>query len=390
MLKKTAIILFIQSLAVTSVCQHRITLQGYLNDMHSIYYFEGPGWLWENQVHNRMNMNLYPTDWLKLSLQGRTRFILGNTYTKFPGYGATMGKDAGWLDLTCTSDGSYSEALGYLLTSTLDRGFAEFTFGDFVGTIGRQRINWGQTFVWNPNDIFNAYSYFDIDYPERPGSDAIRLQYYTGIASNIELAVKTDSTDKVTAAGYFRFNTAGYDFQIIGGLLSEEDLIVGAGWSGNISYISFRGELSYFRNLDNFTDSAGNLLASVGLDYTFSNSLSIRSEILYSGFARDTEISNFIQILSADMNVKSIGFTEWSLFGSISYPFTPILNFSAAGMYYPAWKGFYLGPSLDISISNNLNASLIMQSFSAEMKDFAGNYSRENTFVGYARLKWNF
>ena len=39
----------------------------------------------------------------------------------------------------------------------------------FIATAGRQRINWGQTFVWNVNDVFNAYSYFDFDYKERPG-----------------------------------------------------------------------------------------------------------------------------------------------------------------------------------------------------------------------------
>jgi hypothetical protein len=301
-----------------------------------------------------------------------------------------IGRDAGWMDMTVSTDGTYNTTTGYVFTSMLDRAYGEFSIGDFVGTIGRQRINWGQTFVWNPNDIFNAYSYFDVDYPERPGSDAIRLQYYTGITSNLELAAKLDSAGKVTAAGYFRFNTFGYDFQVIGGVLTGEDLVLGTGWSGNIVNTSFRGEASYFRSLEHFADSAGNLLFSVGADHTFGNSLWLQTEILYSAFAKDLQIYNFMQLFGTDMNIKRIGFTEWSLFASLSYPINPLLNASLAGMYYPAWKGFFLGPSVDLSLGNNLKTSMIFQGFSAELEDLPGNTSRQNTFIGYLRIKWSF
>ena len=43
--------------------------------------------------------------------------------------------------------------------------------------IGRQRINWGTTTIWNPNDIFNAYNFLDFDYEERPGMDGGKFQY---------------------------------------------------------------------------------------------------------------------------------------------------------------------------------------------------------------------
>ncbi|MCF8224720.1 MAG: hypothetical protein K9J30_02450 [Bacteroidales bacterium] len=370
--------------------QSFVSINGYINDMQSVYHVDQIGWLWENQVHNRLNINVYPALWLNLSFQGRTRFQQNNLYGQFPGYTNNLGLDPGWFDLTWSFDDAYNNNAGYIFTTSLDRAYAEFSFGDFVGTVGRQRINWGQTFVWNPNDIFNSYSYFDVDYPERPGSDAIRLQYYTGMASNIELAVKLDSSGSLTTAGYFRFNTRGYDFQFIGGVLSAEDLVLGAGWSGNIQNVSFRGETTYFRDLENFADTAGNFMVSVGLDYTFSNSLWLRGELLYSGFADKFDIYSLTHILAADMNVKNLGFTEWSLFSSISYPVNPLFNISVAGIYYPEWKGFYLGPSFDYSLANNLSASLIFQGFSAKLEDPLGNTARENTFIGYARIKWSF
>lgn len=386
---------FIPSIAIlafslSGYAQPDASLSGYLSDMQTLYHMEETGWLWENQVHNRLNLDLYPAGWLKISLQARTRFIQGNTYSNFPGYADMFGKDAGWMDMTLSADGTYNNTTGYVFTSMLDRAYAEFSFGDFVGTVGRQRINWGQTFVWNPNDIFNAYSYFDVDYPERPGSDAIRLQYYTGIASNIELAAKLDSAGKVTAAGYFRFNTFGYDFQLIGGVLAGEDLVLGTGWSGNIVNTSFRGEASYFRNLEHFADTAGHLLFSVGADHTFGNSLWLQTEMLYSAFAKDMQIYNFMQLFGTDMNIKRIGFTEWSLFASLSYPINPLLNASLAGMYFPDWKGFFLGPSVDLSLGNNLKTSMIFQGFSAALEDLQGNTERQNTFIGYLRIKWSF
>jgi hypothetical protein len=389
-MKKLLIYLCLIFVVISGHAQEKISIDGYLNDMQAVYHIEDVGWLWENQVHNRLNLNIYPVDWLKISIQGRTRFLQGNMNSIFPGYGESIGKDAGWIDATFATDGTYNDDLGYVFTSMLDRAYAEFTFGNFVGTVGRQRINWGQTFAWNPNDIFNSYSYFDVDYPERPGADAIRLQYYTGMASNIEVAVKIDSANRITAAGFFRFNAGGYDFQILGGILSEEDLVIGTGWSGSIGSVSFRGEGSYFHDIDNFKDTTGIVLATMGLDYTFSNSLLIQGEVLYSSFAKNRNIYNLMQVFSSDMSVKNLGFTEWSVFASLSYPITPLLSGSLAAMYYPEWKGFYLGPSFDISAKDNLAISIIFQGFSVELEDPFGDLNRQNTFIGYAKLKWSF
>ena len=81
----------------------------------------------------------------------------------------------------------------FFLNTTIDRLWVDFNYGKLQVRAGRQRINWGQTLIWNPNDIFNAYSFFDFDYIERPGSDAVRVQYYPGSSSSVEAAVKVNS-----------------------------------------------------------------------------------------------------------------------------------------------------------------------------------------------------
>ena len=369
--------------------QEKVAFSGYLSNMSTVYRIPDH-WLWENNLHNRLNLDLYPTDWFSASVQLRNRFIAGNTIRKLPGYAESVGGDQGWMDMSRAHDGNLGDSTGYVLSSMVDRLWMQFSFGNLEIKAGRQRINWGQTFVWNPNDIFNSYSYFEVDYPERPGSDALRVSYYTGNASALELAAKIDSANRVTAAAYFRFNTHGFDIQLLGGVYQEEDLILGTGWSGNIGPTAFRGELSYFRGLDQFKDTTGYLMSSLGFDYTFSNSLMIQVEGLYSGFAKEMDVNSFLQFYSGNLDVKNLGFTPWSFFANISYPLTPLLNGSFATIWYPQWKGAYLGPSLDLSLKNNFVLSLILQYFTAEFEDPSGAVKREHNTFGFFRFKWSF
>ena len=376
-------------IAGSTMAQEKISLSGYLSDMSTAYHVPDQ-WLWENSMHNRLNLLVYPTDWLSGTIQVRSRFITGNTIKKFPGYSEGLAGDLGLVDMTVVTDGDLGDSAGYVLTSAIDRLWLQFAFGNLEITAGRQRINWGQTIIWNPNDIFNNYSYFEVDYPERPGRDAIRLQYYTGNASVIELAAKIDSAQRITAAGYFRFNTLGFDIQMLGGVYQEEDLFLGTGWSGNLGPTAFRGEFSYFRDLDNFKDTTGHVMTSIGFDYTFSNSLWLQVEGLYSSFAKDLDVYSFLQFYSGTLDVKNLGFTEWSFFSSLSYPISPLLNGGFAAIYYPAWKGAYLGPSLDLSLNSNFDLSLILQHFTAEFDNPLGGASRENNTFGFLRFKWSF
>lgn len=389
-MKKPALFILLFLLSIASIhAQKKLTMVGYLSDMQSLYKMEN-SWLWENNLQDRFNLMYYPNDWLTGNLQFRSRVITGNTLGKIPGYSDILGNDPGWLDMTFFSNGNLGDSAGYALVSTLDRLWLQFSFDRLEIKLGRQRINWGQTFVWNPNDIFNSYSYFEVDYPERPGSDALRMQYYTGDASTIELAAKIDSSNRVTAAAYFRFNTLAYDIQLLAGVYQEEDLVLGAGWSGNIGPVSFRGEMSYFRDLDHFSDTAGYLMSSAGFDYTFSNSLMIQVEGLYSAFAKEMDLYSFLQFYSGNLDVKNLGFTDWSLFANFSYPITPLITGSFATIWYPELKGTYLGPSFDLSLNNNLELSLILQYFTAEFDNPLGGTSRENNTFGFLRLKWSF
>ena len=269
----------------------KFSINGYISNMQSVMFTEADGeWLSDNLIHNRINLNWYPNTHLTASLQFRNRFMYGQTIELFPGYAESIDNENSFFDLSLNILNEKS----FFLNSTIDRAYLQYTRGSFVATAGRQRINWGQSFVWNPNDIFNVQNYFDFDYIEKPGSDALRFQYYTGYASGAEVAAKLDGNDKVTAAGYYRFNKWNYDFQFLGGVFAESDYVAGAGWSGSVKGAGFRGETSYFRPVKNFADTSGIFYLDLSGDYTFRNSLYIQVEGLYAALPVHFDFNDFL------------------------------------------------------------------------------------------------
>lgn len=356
---------------------------GYLTGMQSqIFENVDERWYSDNLIHNRLNLFWYPYKQLEISLQARNRLLYGNLQQFVPNYAKRATQDQGLFDLSHNFANEYS----YVLNSTLDRAFINYTAGQFEVTAGRQRINWGQNFVWNPNDVFNAYSFFEVDYPERPGSDAIRLQYYTGFASAVEIAAKLDHDERLTASALWRFNQWEYDFQLLGGIYQDDEAFIGAGWSGAIKNAGFRGETSYFQPRNNWQDTSGTFVIATGIDYMFSNSLYVQAEALYNEMPDNNQLSSFMSSMEQEFSAKRLLFTEYAFLMQASYPINPLWKVTLATMFFPDIEGYFLGPSIDYSASNNLDLSLIFQRFSGQ---FAGNLTSKQNLV-YFRVKWNY
>ena len=361
--------------------------KGYLSNMQSAM-FEDPkeDWIIDGLFHNRLNFFWYGGEHFNASIQFRNRFMYGETLKLVPGYIDNLAKEDGLFDLSFNLLSGES----YVLNSAIDRIWFQYTTEGFSATVGRQRINWGQTFVWNVNDVFNTYSYFDFDYEERPGSDAVRLQFYPNYTSTIETAVKIDSAHRITAAAMYRFNVFSYDIQLLAGILSEEDYLGGIGWSGNIGGAGFRGEATYFHPKQNFSDTSGMFMGSVGLDYTFPNTLMLQGEYLYSSNPY-TSSFGFIDYYGGPLTVKQLAFTEHTLFASGSYQITPLFFASLSVMYFPKMKGYFIGPNLSYNILSNLDLAFFLQYFNvAQESIISGNKSRQSITLWFLRLKWSF
>ena len=387
-MRKLIIITVLFILALTSKSQEPIfknmTLNGYVKYMNTAMFNEVDSvWLVDNMIHNRLNFRWYMNDNLTLAVEARNRFIYGDLNKMIPGYADMIEQDNGLLGFLTTN---LVEEKSFLFNTSIDRAYVEYNKNSFVVTLGRQRINWGQSFAWNPNDIFNVYSFFDFDYEERPGSDALRLQYYTGFTSVAEIAVKIDKDHNITAAGLYRFNKWGYDLQFMGGVSDTTDYVLGAGWSGNIKNAGFNGEISYFHPQENFSDTTGIVLFSAGINYMFDNSLYVQLEGIYNGYFDKLNINSFNDLYFMPMSVKTMSYSEFSWFGQMSYPIHPLVNATLAAMYFPSLgNGYFLMPSIAYSASDNFECSLYGQRFEGKF----GGQNDKMTLL-FLRFRYSF
>lgn len=375
-------------ISLFSQAQESWMMKGYVKGLSAMQTLGEEGEVaLENTLHNRFDVNWYMSDKFTFTIGMRNRIIVGNNVTLIPGYADYIARDNGYADLSWL----WAETDSWIGVTQLDRLMLDYTTGNLQITLGRQRINWGQTFVWNPNDLFNTYSYFDFDYEERPGSDALRIQYYLGMSSKLELSTSLNSDNKLTTVGLYRFNTRGYDLQFLGGIYTETDYVLGGGWSGSIKGGGFSGEISYFYPMDREEDPDAEVTATIHYDYTFKSSLNLQFEALYNGFGQEDLASGIGDVVFQDLSPKNLFPTQLALFGSGAFDVTPLFRVMLAGIYGPEGNFYYVGPTLIYSLSNTMELTGVGQFYSSdEVFDEDGEPLITAGAALFVRFKWSF
>jgi hypothetical protein len=357
-----------------------LKMHGYLNSLQSAMFdsLSGPV-LYDNLFHNRLNFTGYFGKQISASVELRNRLFTGAMIKAMEGYPEMVENDDGLADLSW----NWVKKSSFFLNTTIDRLNLDFNLKNLQITVGRQRINWGQTFVWNPNDIFNAYSFFDFDYLERPGSDAIRLQYYPTFTSALEFAIKSDSDSDITAAGLYRFSRWGYDIQFLAGYFNGADFIAGAGWSGSIGSISFRGESSWFQPITDNDNKRSVFVFTSGIDKVFKKNSMLQIQGMYCN--NPLKLNSLSGFYFGDLSAKTLAFSKLTAFGQFTWVINPLMKIGTSAMWFPDLKGFFTGPVFDFSMSEKVDFSAWLQHFEATM---GGTKQRFNQ--GTVRIKYSF
>jgi hypothetical protein len=355
-------------------------MRGYIKSLQSAVFTDNPDSLSAgNIIHNRLNFK-YNSSSFEAALELRTRLLYGENLRSFPGIGDTLDKDKGYFDLTAV----WLNKKSVIGITEIDRAWLMYKSKNLEIKLGRQRVNWGISLIWNPNDIFNTYNFYELDYDERPGSDAVTARYYTGLISNIELAVKPgESKNENVIAAKYLFNRWSYDFQLLSGIYYD-DLVFGAGWAGNIYDAGFKGEISYFtpRKNDNLKDA---LSASAAFDYSFQGGLYLGFALLYTSLAENN--SGAIRNISyLRLSPKMLSESKWSLLTQAVYSFSPILSGNISLSYFPGTESVIIYPALQYSISDEWGADLIAQSLFGKQQ---GTFKAINHNI-VLRVAWSF
>ncbi len=381
MSRLTAILTALVLLACpVGLCAQGVQIRGYLKELPAV----APNDTWQditldNLLHQRTNLTAFLTPEWTAALELRTRLFVGETVRDTPNFADLMKYGDDWVDLSVSA-----HERAFLLQMIVDRLWLDYERDRWQIRLGRQRINWGMNLVWNPHDIFNTYSFFDFDYEERPGADGIRAQFYVGPTSKIEAALKlARNPDDIVAAGLWRFNRYGYDFQLIGGRYAGRQVVLGGGWAGQIGGGGFRGEACYYAPIRN-DDGEPYWVAAISADYTLANSLYFHAEGLYNQHGATGKAR--VNTISQAPPANQLSAARHSVFSEVGYQLSPLLRGTLAGIFNPHDRSGFLGPSLAWSMKTNWDLLLLAQVYQGRKGTEFGDLGR----LLFIRLKWSF
>lgn len=334
------------------------TLAGYVKNMQTLLLLNNgasDSLLLSNLVHWRLNADWQLSDKWKLEGGLRTRIFSGDLVRADPQFAKNLDRgNNSFVNLSAV----WIEGRSNVIHSTIDRAYAEYNQGNWEMRIGRQRINWGINSVWNPNDVFNAFSFTDFDYEERPGTDAVRLKYYTGFASSLEVAANAFSHwNDAVVAGMWKFNRWSYDFQLLTGWV-RQDWVIGGGWAGNIKNAGFKGETAWFLPLKN--KGKKSFAATLAVDYSFANGLYVNSGLLYN--SQGTTNEGVEGLFSFELSAKNLYPYRSAVFLQAGSAITPLITSNLSLIYSPVKAhAMFLNPAISISVNDNWGLDLVGQ-----------------------------
>lgn len=354
--------------------QSSFAQQGYLSNISSFTFNSDliqdigiPNNYADQQLQLRLNNKYYYNNHIRLKLDIRNRLFSGYQWQTFSEQITSKTKDDN-LSFYSIQTGSFA------LHHHIDRLYFEWEKNKLNIRIGRQRVNWGIQNFWNPHDLFNQSNFFDFDYPEKPGNDLIRLQYFHKLNSSIELAINEE-----VQAMLYKFNYVNYDFQIITAKYSD-DYVAGLGWAGQIKNIGFKGEFASFINQ---FDAKNTFTGGVNLDYSFKSGLYISAGYLFNSNTSEFVMLNFTEFNSS---AKSAMPFKHNYLYQLNYSLHPLVLLSTSVIHDGDFKFAFLSPQLSYSLFESVDLSLSYQTYWAEV---FSSFEELNKIL-YTRLQWSF
>ncbi len=385
------------------------TINGYVKDLRAAFLFDGfDAMTIENRVHNRLNFKWYPNDEITVGIGMRNQLIYGE-FPKF--YNQLIQENLALIEILNEADIAFSIPLTYgeslkpnenllplagtmidesavVLNTHIDRFWLDWYKDKWQVRVGRQRINWSKNWVWNPNDLFNTYSFIEFDYEERPGSDAIKVAYFPENNAEIEFVFNPHKRFKEESIYGMRYtwNKWNYDFQTIASYYKEQ-LAFGGGFAGNIKDAGLKGELTYFVPIQE-QDTLQGLVASLGVDYSFQNGLLLQAEGLYNHFGTTDSDLLSSGFSGQSLSPQNLWTHRWAIFTTVSYPINPLIQGSISSIFNPEDQSFFILPGVTFSASQDIDIYILGQITQKQALGFPFN----KNFHGLinTRLKWSF
>jgi len=338
----------------------------------------------DHLLHQRFNFEYRFDHGLRFNASMRNRVFVGDSLDN-PHFGNFVAFDNGYMDLSK----NVKESDSVVINSQLDRLFLDWQGEQWRARVGRFRINWAMNTIWNPNDLFNAYSIYDFDYAEKQGSDALMIGRKLGFADGAEWVVNPNQDGELNsyAARYYG-NSRGWDYQFVAGK-SHLDNVLGIGFATDWQGAGVRGELTWFSPRKDWYKGAPqekNTVASLETDYSFGGKRSWLARAAWLYIENPTNVANAQLYLSLPLNAKTLSFTHNTVYLDVSFDFSALNRMTISTSYYQD-ESYFIGLSNAYSLANDWQILMVLQRFDGGGSSLFGQTA--STLL-YANIKWSF
>jgi hypothetical protein len=253
-----------------------------------------------------------------------------------------------WWDLNWTvGDGDH-----FVVRHRLDRAAVTVQSGPLEATVGRQAISWASTLFLTPADPFSPFDPTDPFREYRAGIDALRIRWYTGAFSDIDLVVRPTrgfQGDQMTALLRAKTNWRGWDLSAWGGALFDRGAAA-IQMVGSLGAWALRSELSV-----RYEESGRVVRTAVGVDRRLlveGKELYVVLEYQHDGFgARDGGLPLTLSSMAAARGELQV-FSANSLAGQATYTLHPLLGIDMLALWSLSDGSLLLGPGLSWSATS--------------------------------------
>ena len=135
----------------TSASPKKIIINGYIKDLQTLTFNKNfKDLVSGNLIHNRFNIKWKPSEKITIAAEFRNRFFWGEEVKQTPDFSSQIKNENEKVNLQVI----WIDNGSMVLHTNTERLYFDYRDEKINFRVGRQRINWGLTTTWNPNDIF--------------------------------------------------------------------------------------------------------------------------------------------------------------------------------------------------------------------------------------------
>ncbi len=229
-----------------------------------------------------------------------------------------------------------------------DRYYLKVSKPRYSFTFGKQRIAWGTGYIWNPTDIFNAYSLsFAVRDEEKNNVEAVRLEVPMGDKGLLDSYILNGTNfNRVKKAVRAKTNIDDFDYSLSVVDLGGEGVQYGIDSAGEVLDLGGRCE---------FVWRSGMFKAVLGSDYTFDNGIYVNIEYFFNS-SGSTDLVNYDWVGLASGNIAQLA--KDYLYVGISKIIDEITQVRSSIIMNLDDKSFIFYPQYMRNVMQNLDISL--------------------------------